>query len=64
MSAFDVAGASIATPAALFFLVAAFVPSDWPHPPYGPREARMFVMALVFGFWSIFCIARLCGASA
>lgn len=62
MSAFDIAGAVVASPLAVLFFACALNRED--HKP-GDREVRQscFWVSVVFMLWAAFCIARLNGAS-
>lgn len=61
MSAFDIAGAAIATPMAVLVWLM-FVYGFVCKPDEVKTIAFLFIWGLVFTAWSVFCIARLCGA--
>ena len=61
MSAFDIAGAVIATPLAILFL-ATFCGSMASPGPVSDGTMAAFVWGIVTALWAAFCIARLCGA--
>ena len=64
MSSWDIAGAVVWTPLALFALAGAFTPSEPPHPRYGVREAWCLMIAVPFALGAVHSVARLCGVPA
>jgi hypothetical protein len=62
MSAFDIAGAVVATPlAALYILLSYLATVD--DSISGKEAVTTLVIATLLTAWAAFCIARLCGAS-
>lgn len=62
MSAFDLTGAAISTPVAVFIWVMFVYGIIW-EPEETKTLGILFLYGLLFAGWAVFCIARLCGAT-